>query len=59
MYKRQHINTGKVPQGIAYAIAGLALYDGTVALLLEFNAGLICIGCFLLTLILQKFIPAT
>ncbi|MDF1753496.1 MAG: UbiA family prenyltransferase [Verrucomicrobiales bacterium] len=59
VYTRSLLAAGKIPAGIGAAIAGIALYDTTVAVLLDWRAGLFCLGCFAVTLIAQRFIPAT
>lgn len=59
VYTRSLLAAGKIPAGIGAAIAGIALYDTTVAALLDWRAGLFCLGCFAVTLIAQRFIPAT
>lgn len=56
---RSIFDTGNIPRAIGYAIAGIALYDASVAILLDWRAGLVCLGCFVLSLIAQRFIPAT
>ncbi len=50
---------GKLSRGIPFAIAGIALYDATVAILLDVNGGIFCLCCFGLTLLAQRFVPAT
>ncbi len=59
VFFRALLSSGKTMQGIGYAIAGLALYDASVAVLLDWQAGVFCLICFGLTLVAQRFIPAT
>ena len=49
----------KVPKGIAYAIAGIAFYDAAIVAFADWRAAIACLACFGLTLIAQKYIPAT
>lgn len=49
----------KVPKGIAYAIAGIALFDAAVVSFANLPAALGCLVCFVVTLFAQRFIPAT
>ncbi len=49
----------KVPGGIAYAIAGIAFYDAAIVAFADWQAAVACLVCFGLTLIAQRFIPAT
>ena len=49
----------KIPQGIAYAIAGIAFYDATIVAFTDWRAAVVCLACFVLTLGAQRFIPAT
>ncbi|MEO0414011.1 MAG: UbiA family prenyltransferase [Verrucomicrobiota bacterium] len=56
---RYCLRMGNIPRAIGFALAGIALYDASVVLFANWQAGLVCIGCFVLTLILQRFIPAT
>lgn len=49
----------KIPQGIAYAIAGIAFYDAAVVAFADWRAAVACLACFVLTLGAQRFIPAT
>lgn len=56
---RSMLRKRSIPQGISMAIAGIALYDATVALLLDWRAGIACLLCFGITLVAQRFIPAT
>ena len=49
----------RTAQGIAWGIAGIALYDACITVLLDWRAGVIALACFAFALILQKFIPAT
>jgi len=59
VFFRGQIGSGDIRQGIGNAIAGIALYDASVAVLLDWQAGLFCLICFGLTLLAQRFIPAT
>ena len=59
VFFRSLLTSGKIPGGIAYAIAGIALYDATVAILFDQSAGFLCLACFGLTLLAQRFVPAT
>lgn len=56
---RSVLRNRSIPQGISMAIAGIALYDATVALLLDWTAGVACLLCFGITLVAQRYIPAT
>lgn len=49
----------KVPKGVAFAIAGIALYDAAVVVFADWPAAVGCLACFVLTLGLQRVIPAT
>lgn len=49
----------KVPKGIAYAIAGIAFFDAATVAFADWRAAVICLGLFALTLVAQRFIPAT
>ncbi|MDA7922446.1 UbiA family prenyltransferase [Verrucomicrobiales bacterium] len=49
----------KVPKGIAYAIAGIAFYDAGIIAFADWRAAIACLACFGLTLIAQRYIPAT
>lgn len=49
----------RVPKGVALAIAGIALYDASVVAFADWRAGLACLLAFLLTLGLQRVVPAT
>lgn len=49
----------RVPKGIAYAIAGIAFYDAAVVAFADWRAAIACLACFLVTLVAQKYIPAT
>jgi 4-hydroxybenzoate polyprenyltransferase len=59
VFFRSLLASGKVMTGIGHAIAGLALYDASVAVLLDWQAGVFCLICFGLTLVAQRLIPAT
>ncbi len=49
----------RIPAGIALAIAGIALYDSAVVVFADWRAAVFCLVCFGLTLLSQRFIPAT
>ncbi|MDF1740745.1 MAG: UbiA family prenyltransferase [Verrucomicrobiales bacterium] len=49
----------KVPKGIAFAIAGIAFYDASIVAFANWQAAVACLACFGLTLVAQRFIPAT
>ncbi len=49
----------RVPQGVAFAIAGVALYDAAVVAFADWRAAVACLVCFALTLGLQRVVPAT
>lgn len=49
----------RVPKGIAYAIAGIAFYDAAIVAFADWRASIACLACFGLTLIAQRYIPAT
>ena len=49
----------KVPKGIAYAIAGIALFDAAVVSFASIPAALACLALFPITLVAQRYIPAT
>ncbi|MEM7698599.1 MAG: hypothetical protein AAF236_09375, partial [Verrucomicrobiota bacterium] len=49
----------RIPQGIGYAIAGIALYDACVLSFTDLSAALVCLIAFALALIAQRWIPAT
>ncbi len=48
-----------IPKGIAQALAGIALYDAAALPFADMNAALAALACFILTLGLQRVIPAT
>ncbi len=48
-----------IPAGIAFLIAGIALFDAGILAFADWRAALACLGAFFLTLFLQKYIPAT
>jgi 4-hydroxybenzoate polyprenyltransferase len=48
-----------IPKGIAFAIAGIALYDAAIVAFADWRAGIVCVCAFLLTLVAQRYIPAT
>jgi 4-hydroxybenzoate polyprenyltransferase len=49
----------RVPKGIAFAIAGIAFFDAAVVAFADWRAALACLAAFVLTLGLQRLIPAT
>ena len=49
----------RIPAGIALAIAGIALYDSAVVVFADWRAAVFCLVCFGLTLVCQRFVPAT
>ena len=49
----------RVPKGIAFAIAGIALYDAAVVVFADGPAAIFALVCFVLTLGLQRVVPAT
>ncbi len=49
----------KIPKGIAFAIAGIALYDASIVVFSDWHAAIVCALAFLLTLVAQRYIPAT
>ncbi len=49
----------KIPKGIAFGIAGIALYDASIVVFSDWQAALVCVFAFLLTLVAQRYIPAT
>ncbi len=49
----------RVPKGIAFGLAGIALYDASAVVFADWRAALICLACFGLTLVWQRVIPAT
>jgi 4-hydroxybenzoate polyprenyltransferase len=49
----------RVPKGIAFAIAGIAFYDASVVAFADWRAAVACLACFVLTLALQRVVPAT
>lgn len=49
----------RIPAGIAYALAGIALYDSAVVVFADWPAAIFCLACFGLTLVSQRNIPAT
>ncbi len=56
---RSLIDVGRVPQGIGGGIAGIALYDASVALLYDGRVCVFCLLAFVLTLVLQRVVPPT
>ncbi|MEM9283213.1 MAG: UbiA family prenyltransferase [Verrucomicrobiota bacterium] len=48
-----------IPLGIAHSIAGIAFYDAALLAFIDWRAAVISLGCFVLTLGAQRFIPAT
>ncbi len=49
----------KIAKGVAFAIAGIALYDAAIVAFANWPAAVFCVFAFLLTLIAQRYIPAT
>ena len=49
----------RVPKGVAFAIAGIALYDAAVVSFADWRAAVLCLTAFVLTLGLQRIVPAT
>lgn len=49
----------RVPKGIAFAIAGIAFFDASVVAFADWRAAVACLAAFVLTLGLQRVIPAT
>lgn len=49
----------RVPKGIAFAIAGIAFFDASVVAFADWLAAVACLAAFVLTLGLQRVIPAT
>jgi 4-hydroxybenzoate polyprenyltransferase len=49
----------RVPKGIAFAIAGIAFFDASVVAFANWTAAVACLAAFVLTLGLQRVIPAT
>ncbi len=49
----------RVPKGIAFAIAGIALYDAAAVVFADWRAAIACLAAFALTLGLQRVVPAT
>ncbi|MDF1826385.1 MAG: UbiA family prenyltransferase [Verrucomicrobiales bacterium] len=49
----------KIPKGIAFAIAGIAFFDAATVAFADWQAAVICLAFFALTLVAQRFIPAT
>ncbi len=49
----------RVPKGVAFAIAGIALYDAAVVVFADWRASVACLAAFVLTLKLQRVVPAT
>jgi hypothetical protein len=49
----------RVPEGIAFAIAGIAFFDASVVAFADWRAAAACLAAFVLTLGLQRVIPAT
>ncbi|MEM1441523.1 MAG: UbiA family prenyltransferase [Verrucomicrobiota bacterium] len=49
----------KIPKGIAFAIAGIALFDAATVAFADWRAAVLCLLLFGLTLVAQRFIPAT
>ncbi len=49
----------KIPKGIAFAIAGIAFYDAATVAFADWRAAVLCLALFGITLVAQRFIPAT
>lgn len=49
----------RVPKGIAFAIAGIAFFDASTVAFADWRAAVACLAAFVLTLGLQRVIPAT
>lgn len=49
----------RIPKGIAFGLAGIALYDACAVVFADWRAAVICLACFGLTLAWQRVIPAT
>ena len=49
----------KIPKGIALLIAGIAFYGAAILAFADWRAAFAALACFLLTLGLQKVVPAT
>lgn len=49
----------RVPEGIAFALAGIAFYDAAAVAFADWRAAVACLACFVLTLGLQRVVPAT
>lgn len=49
----------KIPKGIAFAIAGIAFFDAATVSFANWQAAVVCLTLFALTLVAQRFIPAT
>lgn len=49
----------RVPKGIAFALAGIAFFDASVVAFADWYAAVACLAAFVLTLALQRVIPAT
>lgn len=49
----------KIPKGIAFAIAGIAFFDAATVAFADWRAAVLCLALFGITLVAQRFIPAT
>lgn len=49
----------RIPKGIAFAIAGIALFDAAIVAFADWRAAVLCLACFVLTLGAQRVVPAT
>jgi len=49
----------RVPKGVAFAIAGIAFFDAAVVAFADWRAAVACLAAFVLTLGLQRVVPAT
>ncbi len=49
----------QTPRGVAYAIAGIAFYDAAIVVFADWRAAVACLIAFVLTLGLQRVVPAT
>lgn len=49
----------RLPLGIAYSIAGIALFDAAIVAFADWRAAVFAVICFVITLFAQKRIPAT
>ncbi|MEM6279007.1 MAG: UbiA family prenyltransferase [Verrucomicrobiota bacterium] len=49
----------KIPKGISFAIAGIALFDAATIAFADWSAAVLCLTLFAITLFAQRYIPAT